>query len=129
MFLDQGELDDQKVTNELPEPLAPPVAPEAAPSGKSLRKNQKLLLVVLLVIVLLGLGYVLLGLNKTAAPKVSQVPVSAVPTVPKSTSTTLPQNLSYKVTKNPFVPVGSPGVNISNTPAPSSPTTSVTQAG
>jgi uncharacterized protein HemX len=123
VFLDQGELDSPSVTSEMPGSLPPAGPVEMLPSGKKVGKNQKLLLVVLLVVVVLGVGYVLFGMSKGNSTKLNQVTTSPAPAVSQVTTTTSPQSNSYKVAKNPFVPVGSPGVNIANVPSPSSPTT------
>ena len=127
MFLDQGELSDQGVDNERQGTLASNTAEEASSSGKKPSKNQKLLLVVLLVLVVLALGYVLFGMVKTGSPTSTKSSVLPGPTIAKVTTTTQPIN-TFKVTKNPFVPVGSPGVVISNPPSASQ-TTSTTTAG
>ena len=128
MFLDQGELRDQVVDNELQGTLPSNAAEEASSSGKKPSKNQELLLVVLLVLVVLVLGYVLFGMVKTGSPSSTKSSVLPGPTIAKVTTTTQPVN-TFKVTKNPFVPVGSPGIVISNPPSASQTATTTTAGG
>ncbi len=135
MFLDQGELDGQQLAENVSTgsealPLAN-IEPDSA--GKKSGKRGRIVLVTLLVIIVVGLGYFFLFFDK-GVTGVSIPPVSNLgPSSTQVTTTTTQVLFEYNATKNPFVPVGSPGVNVgsSSTPAPpvTSSTTTTTAAG
>ncbi len=135
MFLDQNELDDQQgESGALSGSLGAEKLEGDEPSSRSKNtKREKTLLLVLLVVVVLVLGYVLfgLGLSKGSAARSDQVPTSSGPSVSKVTTSTTQVANTYNVTKNPFAPVGSPGVNVNSSPAqaPTAVTTTSSAAG
>ncbi len=131
MFLDQGELDSQQLVDNISqetETLAGDKV-KAGPAGKEPGKKGKLILVALLVVIVVGLGYFFLFFGK-GATGVSVPPLpNSGPSSSQVTTTTTQAVIEYKATKNPFAPVGSPGVNVgsssSPTPPAASPTTTV----
>ena len=128
MFLDQGELDSQQLVDNISqetETLAGDKV-EAGPAGKEPGKKRKLILVALLVVIVVGLGYFFLFFGK-GATGVSVPPLSnSGPSSSQVTTTTTQAVIEYKATKNPFAPVGSPGVNVGSSSFPTPPAASAT---
>ena len=128
MFLDQGELDGPQIVENIPQgsDTLSGAEVEGDKAGKKFGKRGIVILVVLLVVIVSGLGYFLLIFGKGSSNASVPALTTPGPSSAQVSTTTTQAAFAYNATKNPFVPVGSPGVNVGSSSSSTSASTTTT---